>query len=120
MNADDFRIGVFHRDEDIGPAFPHGDRLRQSVPHISLTLSVMIVPSSDLAFAGDRETPVRIGLRGGGCSPVRTGLSLHFGELQGDFDEMQGGGKRNPAKSGQISEGWMELSLLQEQGGYRP
>ena len=28
MNADDFRIGVFHGDEDIGPAFLDGDRLR--------------------------------------------------------------------------------------------
>jgi hypothetical protein len=27
MNADDFRIGVFHGNEDIGPAFPDGDRL---------------------------------------------------------------------------------------------
>jgi hypothetical protein len=31
-------------------------------------------------FFRDQETPVRIGLRGGGCSPVRTGLSLHFWE----------------------------------------
>src|SRR5882672_12013460 len=28
MNADDFRVGVFHGDEDIGSAFPDGDRLR--------------------------------------------------------------------------------------------
>src|SRR3954449_4772810 len=28
MNADDFRIGVFHGNEDIGPAFRDGDRLR--------------------------------------------------------------------------------------------
>ena len=28
MNANDFRVGVFHGDEDIGPAFPDGDRLR--------------------------------------------------------------------------------------------
>ena len=27
MNADDFRIGVFHGDENIGPTFPDGDRL---------------------------------------------------------------------------------------------
>ena len=31
---------------------------------------------------------------------------------------MQGGGKRNPAKNRQIAAAWMELSLLQEQGGY--
>ena len=49
---------------------------------------------------------------------ARTGLSLHFWEMQGDFDEMQGGDKNNPAKSYQISRGWMGLSLLQEQGGY--
>jgi hypothetical protein len=28
MNADDFRVGVFHGNEDIGSAFPDGDRLR--------------------------------------------------------------------------------------------
>jgi hypothetical protein len=28
MNADDFRVGVFHGDEDTGPAVPDGDRLR--------------------------------------------------------------------------------------------
>ena len=28
MNANDFRVGVFHGDEDVGPAFPDGDRLR--------------------------------------------------------------------------------------------
>src|SRR4029077_16946217 len=34
MNADDFRIGVFHGDEDIGRAFPDGDRLRHvGSPH---------------------------------------------------------------------------------------
>jgi len=49
---------------------------------------------------------------------MRTRLSLHFCEMQGDFDEMQGGGKRNPAKSRRISEAWMGFSLLQEQGGY--
>jgi hypothetical protein len=47
-----------------------------------------------------------------------TSLSLQFGEMQGDFDEMQGGGKRNPAETLWISEAWMGLSLLQEQGGY--
>ena len=28
MNADDFRVGVFDGDEDIGSAFPDSDRLR--------------------------------------------------------------------------------------------
>jgi hypothetical protein len=26
-DANNFRVGVFHGDEDIGPAFPDGDRL---------------------------------------------------------------------------------------------
>jgi hypothetical protein len=48
MNADDFRVSVFHSDEDIGSAFPDGDRLRHVYsPHFIdlVTLSVMIVPS---------------------------------------------------------------------------
>src|ERR1039458_22972 len=49
-------------------------------------------------------------------SPHR--LSLHFWEMQGEFDEMQGGGKRSPAKNSQISKAWMGFSLLQEQGDY--
>ena len=32
MNADDFRIGVFHGDEDIGPAFRDGLCLARSSP----------------------------------------------------------------------------------------
>jgi hypothetical protein len=44
-------------------------------------------------------------------------LSLQFGEMQGDVDEMQGGGKDKPAKCRQISIVWMGLSLLREQGG---
>jgi hypothetical protein len=46
MNADDFRVGVFHGDEDIGPASPMVIVCVMSVRHISLTLSVMIVPSA--------------------------------------------------------------------------
>jgi hypothetical protein len=30
MSADDFRVGVFHGDDDIGSAFPDGDRLRKA------------------------------------------------------------------------------------------
>ena len=45
-------------------------------------------------------------------------LSLQFGEMQGDVDEMQGGGKDKPAKCRQISIVWMGLSLLREQGGF--
>jgi hypothetical protein len=47
-----------------------------------------------------------------------TRLSLEFWEMQGDLDDMQGGGNQNPAKSCQISRLWMDFSLLQEQGGY--
>jgi hypothetical protein len=39
---------VLHGDENIGPTFPDGDRPRMSVPNISSTLSMMIVPSCDL------------------------------------------------------------------------
>jgi hypothetical protein len=44
-------------------------------------------------------------------------LSLQFGEMQGDVDEMQGGGHKQ-AKCRQISIVWMGLSLLREQGGF--
>jgi hypothetical protein len=47
-----------------------------------------------------------------------TCLSLQFGEMQGDVDEMQGGGKDKPAKCRQISIVWMGLSLLREQGRF--
>jgi hypothetical protein len=38
--------------------------------------------------------------------------------MQGDVDEMQGGGKDKLAKCRQISIVWMGLSLLREQGGF--
>jgi hypothetical protein len=38
--------------------------------------------------------------------------------MQGDVDEMQGGGKDKPAKCRQISIVWMGLSLLREQGRF--
>ena len=50
MNADDFRVGVFHGDEDIGPAFPDGDRLRHvRSPHF-------------IDLIGDDRPIVRLGL----------------------------------------------------------
>jgi hypothetical protein len=50
MNADDFRIGVFHGNEDIGPAFPDGDRLRHvRSPHF-------------IDLVGDDRPIVRLGL----------------------------------------------------------
>ena len=53
------------------------------------------------------EHSVRMGVRGGGCSLLRTCLSLQFGEMQGDFGELQGRAKRSLAKSHQISRVWM-------------
>lgn len=38
-------------------------------------------------------------LRGGGGSRSRTRLSLHFGEVQGDFVKMQGVGREPPGKN---------------------
>jgi hypothetical protein len=55
---------------------------------------------------------------GGGCSLVRTGLSLQIGEKQGDSGELQRGAKRAPDKRHQISRIWMGISLLKEQGDY--
>jgi len=41
MHADDFRIGVFHGDEDIGPTLPDGDRLRHvRSPHLLLAVAL--------------------------------------------------------------------------------
>jgi hypothetical protein len=76
------------------------------------------MPANCGLFVRDRETLVRIGLRGGGCSPDRTGLSLQMGEKQGDSGELQGGAKPHLAKSHQISRVWMRVSLLKEQGDY--
>jgi len=45
-------------------------------------------------------------------------LSLQIGEMQGDVDEMRGGGKHKQVKFRQISIVWMGLSLLREQGGF--
>ena len=64
VNADDFRIGV-HGDEGIGPAFPIVIVCVMSVPLISLTLSVTIVPSCALASA----RPARCGANKP-CSPI--------------------------------------------------
>jgi hypothetical protein len=47
------------------------------------------------------------------------GRSLHFGEMQGDFCKMQGGGRRNLAKSHQISIAWMASPYSSEQGRSR-
>ena len=50
MNADDFRIGMFHGNEDIGTAFPDSDRLRHvRSPHF-------------IDLVGDDRPIVRLGL----------------------------------------------------------
>ena len=50
------------------------------------------MPAQCAVFIGDRGTLVRIGLRGGGGSRMRTGLCLTFDLLslreQGFFDEL--------------------------------
>jgi len=48
MKADDFRVGVFDGNEDIGLAFPDGDRLRHvGAPHF-------------IGLAGDDRSIVRL------------------------------------------------------------
>ena len=57
------------------------------------------------------------GVHSSSCSPrIEFELSLQIGDLQGDFDEMQGDDKRRSAESCQLSIAWMKLSLLGEQG----
>ena len=45
--------------------------------------------------------------------------SLHFGQMQGDFRKMQGGGGRNLAETQQISIAWDDVSLLKRAGRSR-
>src|SRR5437868_6131585 len=58
-------------------------------------------------------------MRGGGCRPHRTRLSLHFWEMQEDFRKMQGGGTRSPAEIHEISIAWNGVSLLKRAGRSR-
>src|SRR5262249_35586930 len=51
--------------------------------------------------------------------PSNRSLSLHLGQMQGDFRKMQGSGHRNLAKSHQISTPWVMLSLLKGAGKSR-
>src|ERR1700680_2683986 len=67
MNADDFRVGVFHGDEDIGPAFPDGDRLRHvRSPHF-------------IDLIGDDRPIVRLGL----CASPAPALAERSGAASG-------------------------------------
>ena len=45
-----------------------------------------------------------------------TGLSLQFGQMQGDFPEMQGGPNRSPGKNPHFSIVYKRPSLLNKQG----
>jgi hypothetical protein len=74
-------------------------------------------PANPRQLGPDQELSGSARLRGGGRSRYRTCLSLHFWEMQGDFDKMQGDHNRSRAKSRRISTGWMRLSLREEQGG---
>src|SRR5262249_21547268 len=51
--------------------------------------------------------------------PSNRSLSLHLGQMQGDFRQMQGGGHRNPARSHKISIAWVIVSLLKRAGRSR-
>ena len=56
---------------------------------------------------------------GGGCSRPNRSPSLHFGQVQGDFRKMQGGGRHNVAKRQKISIAWNGVSLLKRAGRSR-
>jgi len=53
-----------------------------------------------------------------GAVPIEPVSSLHFGQMQGDFRKMQGGGNHDLAKSHQISIAWDGVSQAsrEEQG----
>jgi hypothetical protein len=53
------------------------------------------------------------------AAPIEPVSSLHFGQMQGDFRKMQGGPRRNLAKSHQISIAWNGVSLLKRAGKSR-
>jgi len=53
------------------------------------------------------------------AAPIEPVSSLQFGEMQGDFRKMQGGARRNLAKSHQISIAWMASPYSSEQGRSR-
>jgi hypothetical protein len=54
-----------------------------------------------------------------GAVPIEPVSSLHFGQMQGDFRKMQGGGNHDLAKSHQISIAWDGVSLLKRAGRSR-
>jgi hypothetical protein len=71
---------------------PHRDRERANAPAPNRGKSRV--------FRGDGENSSCAGLRGGGCSPIGTRLSLQFGEMQGAFAEKQGGAEPARRKAG--------------------
>jgi hypothetical protein len=78
------------------------------------------IPANWGSFVRDLETPVRIGVRGGGCSACLTCLFPANLGKQGEFGEMQGEGKWEAAKKHEISIRWIGFSLLKEQGAKLP
>jgi hypothetical protein len=75
-------------------------------------------PASSGPFGAKREIPKFERVRGGGCSPDRTSLSLQFWEMQGDFAEMQGNATRTSAERPRFSIAYQLSSLLKEQGDH--
>ena len=69
-----------------------------------------------------RPAGIRSGRRdwlAAGAVPIEPVSSLHFGQMQGDFRKMQGGARRNLAKSHQVSIAWNGVSLLKRAGKSR-
>jgi hypothetical protein len=99
--------------------FSDGNAIRQGIYHpravvsfasqrrrIGAEMSNSLMASFVLLADIERAASViadRDRLHACGCSPDRTGLSLHFGEMQGDFRKMQGGARRNLTRVHQIS-----------------
>ena len=66
-------------------------------------------------FGESPEILVRVGRRGGGSSPIRTGLPAIF-KMQGDSAEMQGGARARAGQKATFTMGCRIASLLREQG----
>jgi Tripartite tricarboxylate transporter family receptor len=103
--------------KDFDPVVLAADFTNVITVHPSLPVKTSKISSDSSRLIRANTTTLREGC--GGCSPHRTCLSLQFGELQGDFHKMQGGGRRNLAKSHQISIAWNGISLLKRAGKSR-
>src|SRR2546430_12841970 len=72
-------------------------------------------PANSGQFASRRELSGSARVRGGGCSPIRTGLPAIF-KMQGDSAEMQGGARARAGQKATFTMGCRIASLLREQG----